>query len=33
MPEMEQLILIGTKVTPAGVKKLQKKMPNTLIAY
>jgi len=31
--EMEQLVLFGTKVTPAGVKELQKKMPNAKIAF
>ena len=31
--EMEQLILIGTQVTPAGVAKLQKKMPKAKIAF
>ena len=31
--EMEQLILIGTKVSAAGVKELQQKMPNAKIAF
>lgn len=31
--EMEQLILIGTKVTPAGVNRLQQKLPNAKIAF
>ena len=31
--EMELLILIGTKVTPAGVAELQRKMPKAKIAF
>lgn len=31
--EMETLILIGTKVTPAGVAELQRKLPKAKIAF
>ncbi len=32
LKSLKQLILIGTQVTPAGVQKLQQKLPNTKIA-
>jgi hypothetical protein len=32
LKNLDQLILIGTQVTPAGVKQLQQKLPNTKIA-
>jgi len=32
LKNLKMLILIGTQVTPAGVKKLQQKLPNTKIA-
>lgn len=33
LKELETLILIGTKVTPAGVNRLQQELPGTKIAY
>lgn len=33
LKDLDLLILIGTGVTPAGVKKLQQKLPNTKIAF
>jgi hypothetical protein len=33
LKNLDQLILIGTQVTPAGVKQLQQKLPNTKIAH
>lgn len=33
LKDLDLLILIGTGVTPAGVKKLKQKLPNTKIAF
>ena len=33
LSNLKQLYLIGTGVTPAGVSKLQQKLPKTKIAY
>ena|SRR5687768_553150 len=33
LENLEKLILIGTSVTPAGVKKLQRALPNTKIVF
>jgi hypothetical protein len=33
LKNLKLLILIGTRVTPAGVKKLQQKLPDTKIAH